>query len=53
VAKQLAESKFVERFDNKGRLRHLVEQIPIRVVLNDKAALQGAALYAASHAKPR
>jgi glucokinase len=53
VAKQLAESKFIERFDNKGRLRHVVEQIPIRVVLNDKAALQGAALYAARHAKPR
>jgi glucokinase len=33
-------------------MRALVEQIPIRVVLNDSAALQGAALYAASHADP-
>lgn len=50
---EFAASKFVERFDDKGRLRGLVEGIPIRIVLNDKAALQGAALVAARSAAPR
>jgi len=40
-------SPFLTRFDAKGRMRAVVEQIPVRVVLDDKAALQGAALYAA------
>jgi glucokinase len=52
LAKRMKTSRFLERFDAKGRMRHLVEQIPIRVVLNDSAALQGAALYAATHAEP-
>ncbi len=52
LAKAMKHSKFVERFDAKGRMRRLVEQIPIRIVLNDSAALQGAALYAATHAGP-
>lgn len=41
------ESAFLQRFDHKGRMRAVVEQIPIRLVLDDKAALQGAALHAA------
>lgn len=49
----LTDSRFVERFDDKGRLQPLVEAIPIRIVLNDKAALQGAALHAAQSALPR
>jgi glucokinase len=53
VSKALPSSKFVEAFDAKGRMRELISQIPIRVVLNDKAALQGAALYASRRAKPR
>lgn len=52
LANVIGDSKFVQRFDAKGRLRHLVEQITIKVVLNDKAALQGAALYAARTAGP-
>ncbi|MEM6290028.1 MAG: glucokinase [Myxococcota bacterium] len=52
LAKVMADSGFIERFDAKGRMRHLVEQMPIRIVLNDSAALQGAALYAARHAEP-
>lgn len=34
---------FVDAFMSKGRMRSLVEGIPVRVVLNDKAALLGAA----------
>jgi len=46
-------SRFLERFDAKGRLRPVLEQIPVRIVLNDKAALQGAAIQAARTALPR
>jgi glucokinase len=38
---------FLEAFFNKGRMRPLLETIPIYVILNDKTALQGAAWYAA------
>lgn len=37
---------FIESFTAKGRMRPLLEKIPIRIVLNDKAALLGAAHYA-------
>jgi glucokinase len=38
---------FLERFSAKGRMKPLLEAIPIRVILNDKAALLGAAWCAA------
>ncbi len=38
---------FLEAFLNKGRMRHLLERMPVRVILNDRAALYGAALRAA------
>jgi glucokinase len=38
---------FVAAFANKGRMRPLLEAIPVRVILNDQAALLGAARYAA------
>ena len=34
---------FMASFTNKGRFRHFLEKIPVRVILNDKAALMGAA----------
>lgn len=37
---------FIESFKAKGRMSSLLEKIPIRIVLNDKAALLGAAHYA-------
>lgn len=52
LAKRIRSSSFLERFDGKGRMRGLVEQIPIKVVLNESAALQGAALFGARHAEP-
>lgn len=41
---------FVESFLNKGRMRKLLEAMPIRVILNDRAALYGPALFAAQSA---
>ena len=37
---------FMQAFVTKGRMQSLLEQIPVKVVLNDKAALQGVAHYA-------
>ena len=37
---------FLSGFTSKGRLRNLMERIPIRVILNDKTALLGAASHA-------
>lgn len=34
---------FMERFADKGRMRRLLESMPVRVVLNDRTALLGAA----------
>jgi len=38
---------FLEAFLGKGRMRPLLEAMPVRVILNDRAALLGAALHAA------
>ncbi|ADE11219.1 glucokinase [Sideroxydans lithotrophicus] len=42
--------QFLEAFLNKGRMRHLLEAMPVRVILNDRAALYGPALRAAGAA---
>ena len=34
---------FMQAFIAKGRMQHLLEAMPVRVIMNDKAALQGAA----------
>lgn len=38
---------FIEAFLNKGRMRPLLEAMPVRVILNERTALFGAALCAA------
>ncbi|MEO0853214.1 MAG: glucokinase, partial [Cyanobacteria bacterium J06648_11] len=40
--------RFIEAFSNKGRLRPVLEHIPVRVVLDPKVGLLGAAQVAAS-----
>jgi glucokinase len=40
---------FMASFVDKGRFRHILEKIPVRVIMNDQAALLGAARYAVSH----
>lgn len=47
VIQKLSGQTFVEAFTDKGRFKHLLEAIPVRVILNDKTALLGAARYAA------
>ena len=42
---------FMEAFLAKGRLRPLIESIPVQVVMNDKAGLLGAARCAAARAR--
>ncbi len=39
--------RFMEAFTDKGRFAALMRRIPVRIILNDKASLMGAALVAA------
>jgi len=43
ILAKLATRLFLESFLGKGRLRHLMEVMPVRVITNDKLALLGAA----------
>jgi glucokinase len=47
---KLKDGTFMRAFVDKGRYRQLLSSIPVRVILNDQAALQGAAFYAAFRA---
>ena len=48
ILEQMRSPIFLEAFVGKGRFQPLLEKIPIRVILNDKAALLGAAVHALS-----
>lgn len=41
----LQNGRFLERFFSKGRMRPLLEAMPVKVILNDRAALYGPALH--------
>ena len=43
----LRKGEFMHAFLDKGRMRPLLEKIPVRVILNDRTALYGPAIYAA------
>jgi glucokinase len=43
ILSKLKEDIFMKAFTNKGRFKGFLEKIPVKVVLNDKAALIGAA----------
>ncbi len=43
ILPKLDEDTFMQAFTNKGRFKDFMEKIPVRVILNDKAALLGAA----------
>lgn len=47
----LREGAFLDAFLDKGRMRPLLEAMPVKVILNDRAALFGAALRAAQLAR--
>ena len=44
---------FMQSFLNKGRMRSLLEAMPVRVILNERVALYGAALYAGRASRPQ
>jgi len=46
ILPKLTDGRFMESFTAKGRFREMLEAIPVRVILNDKAAVLGAACYA-------
>ncbi|MGD8908738.1 MAG: glucokinase [Chromatiales bacterium] len=47
ILSRLKNGSFLQAFFDKGRMRPLMEAMPVRVILNDKAALLGAARCAA------
>jgi len=51
ILPKLTGSVFMDAFHNKGRLRPLVEAVPVQVVTNEKAGLLGAARCAAVRSK--
>src|SRR5215471_1723355 len=46
IAEKLKGSQFIDAFTDKGRMRALLEAIPVRVVMNDQTALMGSAMRA-------
>src|SRR5262249_15937736 len=49
IAERLAGPAFVEAFVSKGRLRPLLEQLPVRLIVNGLVALVGAARWPPYH----
>jgi glucokinase len=49
IVGRLREGVFAEAFAAKGRMRGLLEKIPIHVIVNDRTALKGAARCGALH----
>jgi len=47
IIKRLTDGNFMKAFISKGRMEHLMQAMPVAVILNDKTALLGAARYAA------
>ncbi len=47
IISKLKQGTFMKAFRDKGRLSVIVERIPVKVIMNDRAALLGAASYAA------
>jgi glucokinase len=52
MVEKLREGAFMKAFLDKGRMRPLLEAIPVRVIVRDGTALRGAARYAALLAAP-
>ena len=50
IVAKLQDSTFMKAFTDKGRLSSLLQSIPVRVIVNDKTALLGAARLAALQA---
>lgn len=50
ILKTMKNGAFMKAFTDKGRLSHLLEKTPVRVILESRAALMGAAAYAEERA---
>ena len=50
ILKTLQNGAFTDAFLDKGRMRPILEAVPVRVILDDTCALLGAAAYAESRA---
>jgi glucokinase len=48
ILPRLTDGLFLQTFIAKGRFVPFLEKVPVRVILNDQAALLGAARHAAS-----
>ncbi|MBI3548140.1 MAG: glucokinase [Elusimicrobia bacterium] len=48
ILPKLSTPVFLQAFRSKGRLSHLIKDMPVRVILNDKTALLGAASWIAA-----
>jgi glucokinase len=48
ILARLRDGRFMDAFADKGRFRELLERVPVRVILNDRTALLGAARCAAA-----
>jgi len=46
IMPKLTDGTFMRNYGDKGRMSDLVNSIPVRIILDDKTALYGAALYA-------
>jgi glucokinase len=46
IIQKLTDSTFMEAFVAKGRLKPLLQAIPVRIIMNDRVALLGAARFA-------
>lgn len=51
ISWKLKDGAFMKAFTNKGRLSPIVTRIPVKVIMNDQAALLGAAAHAAKRSK--
>lgn len=50
ILKKMQDGTFMNAFFDKGRMRDLVRQMPVRIILESRAALMGAAAYAEARA---
>jgi len=50
ILEKLKDGRFIKAFTDKGRLSQLLVNMPVRIILESRAALLGAAAYAEAHA---
>jgi glucokinase len=46
ILPRMLTGRFMDAFADKGRFEHLLRTVPVRILLNDQAALLGAARFA-------